>query len=77
MNAVLWAPGFMLSDAQDAKDMVIKWLPRKAKGSAAEYLGEGNPNPDYTQPGECFVKSKQVDIDAGEHFSNFQLHAGD
>ena len=77
LNASLWAPGFMLPDSQDAENLVIKWLSRKAGGSLAQYLKEGSPDQDYTLPPKSFVKSKQVDVDVGEHFSNVQLHADD
>ena len=43
-NSTLWAPGFMLDDIGDVKEMVTKWL----SVSAATYLDAGSPPQDYT-----------------------------
>ncbi len=69
-NTTLWAPGFMLDDIGNVKEMVIKWL----SVPMAIYLDAGSPPQDYTQPANAFVKSKQGDIDVGVMFNNFQTH---
>jgi hypothetical protein len=69
-NATLWAPGFILDDIGNVKEMVIKWL----SVPTAVYLNTGSPPQDYTQPANAFVKSKQGDIDVGAMFNNFRTH---
>ncbi len=69
-NATLWAPGFMLDDIEDVKEMVTKWL----SVPAAAYFNAGSPPQDYPQPASNFVKSKQGDIDVGAMFNNFWTH---
>ena len=69
-NSTLWAPGFMLDDIGDVKEMVTKWL----SVLAAAYLDAGSPPQDYTRPASSFVKSKQGDIDVGAMFNNFRAH---
>jgi hypothetical protein len=69
-NATQWAPGFMLDDIVDVKEMVIKWL----SVPMAVYLNTGSPPQDYTRPANAFVKSKQGNIDIGAIFNNFQTH---
>jgi hypothetical protein len=43
-NATLWAPGFMLDDIGDVKEMVVKWLAIPV----AVYLNSGPPPQDYS-----------------------------
>jgi hypothetical protein len=50
-NATLWAPGFMLDDIGDVKEMVTKWL----SNPAAAYLNVGSPPQDYAQPASNFI----------------------
>ncbi len=69
-NATLWAPGFMLDDIGDVKEMVVKWL----AVSVAIYLNAGSPPLDYSQSAGTFIKSKQGDIDVGAIFNNFATH---
>jgi len=69
-NATLWAPGFMLDDCEDVKNMVVKWL----SIPMGHYLEAGSPPQDYTQPESTFIKSKQGDVDVGGMFHNFQAH---
>ena len=73
LNAAVWSPGFMFPDCQDGENMVIKWLPCRL----AIYLQQGSPEVDYSKDPKNFVKSKQVDIDVGQHFNNFRLHKSD
>ena len=70
-NATLWAPGFMLDDAGDLVELVVKWL----AVPMSQYIGEGSPPQDYTQPESKFTKSKQGDVDVGGMFHNFRAHA--
>jgi len=72
-NATLWAPGFMLPTALDAEDQVIKWLDIPL----GEYLECGSPIMDYTRDPSVFIKTKQGDIDVGQHFNNFRAHGCD
>ena len=70
-NATLWAPGFMLDDCEDVKNMVVKWL----SIPMGQYLEAGSPPQDYTQPESTFIKSKQGDVGMGGMFvHNFQAH---
>jgi hypothetical protein len=69
-NATLWAPGFMLDDIGDVKEMVAKWL----SVPAAAYLDAWSPPQDYARPASLFVKLKQGDIDVGAMFNNFWTH---
>jgi hypothetical protein len=64
-NATLWAPGFMLDDIGDVKEMVIKWL----AVPVAFYLNAGSPPQDYSLSAGTFIKSKQ-----GDMFNNFSTH---
>ena len=66
-NATVWTPGFMSSPALDAEDQVVKWL----SISLGEYLQQGSPVMDYTQDPSMCVKTKQGDIDVGQHLNNF------
>ena len=70
-NATLWAPGFMLDDAGDLIELVVKWL----TVPISQYMEEGSPPQDYTLPGSIFIKSKQGDVDVGGMFHNFRAHA--
>ena len=69
-NVMLWAPGFMLDDIGDVKEMVIKWL----AVPVAIYLNAGSPPQDYSLSAGTFIKSKQGDIDVGAMFNNFSTH---
>jgi hypothetical protein len=69
-NATLWAPGFMLDDIGDVKEMMVKWLAIPV----AIYLNSGSPSQDYSQSAGTFTKSKQGDIDVGAMFNNFHSH---
>jgi hypothetical protein len=69
-NATLGAPGFMLDDIGDVKEMVIKWL----AVPVAVYLRAGSPPQDYSLSAGSFIKSKQGDIDVGAMFNNFSSH---
>ena len=74
LNATLYAPGFMLPTALDAEDQVVKWLSVKV----GEYLRLGSPVTDYsTQEASSFIRTKQGDIDVGQHFNNFRVHPQD
>ena len=70
-NATLWAPGFMLDDAGDLIELVVKWL----TVPISQYMEEGSPPQDYTLLGSIFIKSKQGDVDVGGMFHNFRAHA--
>ncbi|KAL7527269.1 hypothetical protein ACHAXR_004033, partial [Thalassiosira sp. AJA248-18] len=70
-NATLWAPGFMLDDAGDLVELVVKWL----TVPISQYIEEGSPPQDYTQTGSIFIKSKQGGVDVGGMFHNFRAHA--
>ena len=72
-NARLFAPRFMLPTSSDPEEQVVKWLTM----GVAEYLQQGSPPMDYTQDASKFIKSKQGDIDVGEHFNNFRVHPSD
>ncbi|KAL7534633.1 LOW QUALITY PROTEIN: hypothetical protein ACHAXR_008890 [Thalassiosira sp. AJA248-18] len=41
------------------------------------YLQLDSPVVDYTQDTSVYIKSKQADIDVGQHFNNFRVHADD
>jgi hypothetical protein len=69
-NATLWAPGFMLDDIGDVKEMVVKWLAIPV----VVYLNFGSPPQDYSQSAGTFTKSKQGDINVGAMFNNFCSH---
>ena len=69
-NATLWAPGFMLDDIGDVKEMVIKWL----AVPVAVYLNAGSPPQDYSLSASTFIKSKQGDVDVGAMFNNYPSH---
>ena len=69
-NAMLWAPGFMLDDIGDVKEMVIKW----PAVPVAIYLNAGSQPQDYSLSAGTFIKSKQGDIDVGAMFNNFSIH---
>lgn len=74
LNASLYSPGFMLPTALDAEDQVIKWLSMKV----GEYLRLGSPPTDYSsQEASFYIKTKQGDIDVGQHFNNFRVHPRD
>ncbi len=73
LNLTLWAPGFMLPDSGDGEDLVIKWL----LCSVYVYLQQGSSDMDYSQDSSKFIKSKQGDIDVGQHFNNFRAHKED
>ncbi len=49
-NATLWAPGFMLDDIGDVKEMVVKWL----AVPVVIYLNAGSPPQDYSQSAGTF-----------------------
>jgi hypothetical protein len=72
-NATLWAPGFILDDIWDIKEMVVKWLAIPV----AVYLNSGSPPQDYSQSAGTFTKSKQGDIHVGAMFNNFCSHPTD
>lgn len=69
-NATLWSPKFRLDDCSDLEECVVKWL----AVPVAEYLADGSPIQDYTQPNSKFVKSKMGDVDVGQMFHNFMAH---
>lgn len=74
LNATLYAPGFMLPTALDAEDQVVKWL----SVNVGEHLRLGSPVTDYsTQEASSFIRTKQGDIDVGQHFNNFRVHPQD
>lgn len=73
LNAVLWAPGFRLPSAEDAKNMVVKYLDR----TIAEYLEDEDPKVDYSQDESVMTKSTALDIDVGEMFYNYRTHKKD
>jgi len=52
-NATLWAPGFMLDDIGDVKEMMVKWLAIPV----AVYLNSGSPPQNYSQSAGSFTKS--------------------
>ena len=72
-NATLWAPGFMLDDAGDLVELVVKWL----TVPIGQYMEEGSPPQDYTQPESAFIKSKQGGVDVGGMFHSFEAHVKD
>ena len=72
-NVTLWAPGFMLPNALDAEDQVIKWLDVLVRG----YLLNGSPMMDYLRDPDVFVKTQQADIDVGQHFNKFRTNPCD
>ncbi|KAL7539570.1 hypothetical protein ACHAXR_009407 [Thalassiosira sp. AJA248-18] len=72
-NPTLSAPGFILPTALDAEDHVVKWLSM----SVGDYLRQGSPHVDYTQDANTFTKTKQGNIDVGQHFNNFRVHPSD
>ena len=45
--------------------------------SVSEYLWLGSPVIDYTQDTSCFIKTKQGDINVGQHFNNYYVHPRD
>ena len=45
LNWTLWSPSFMLPNAGDAEDLVVKWL----VNPAGHHLKAGLPEVDYTQ----------------------------
>ena len=73
LNWTLWSPSFMLPNAGDAEDLVVKWL----VNPAGHHLKAGSPDVDYTQEASLYVKTKQGDIDVGQHFSNFMANKVD
>ena len=73
LNRHLWAAGFRLPTCRDGESQVVKWL----LTPVSEYLREGSPVLDYTQEDNVFIKSKQGDIDVGQHFNNFRMHEVD
>ena len=74
LNGSLYSPGFMLPTASDAEDQVVKWLSLKV----GEYLQLDSPSEDYlSQDASGFIKTKQGDIDVGQHFNNFRVHPKD
>ena len=72
-NQTLWSPGFMLPTSRDAEELVVRWL----DVPVGIYLKAGSPQVSYTQPGSHYIKSKQGDIDVGQHFSNFMANERD
>jgi len=74
LNGSLYSPGFMLPTPSDAEDQVVKWLSLKV----GEYLQRGSPSEDYlSRDASGFIKTKQGDIDVGQHFNNFRVHPKD
>eukprot|EP00986_Skeletonema_menzelii_P016382 scaffold14397_cov80-Skeletonema_menzelii.AAC.1 len=69
-NKGLWAPGFMLPGADDAENMIVKWLDRPM----ASYLDDVDCEVDYGQDESVYTKSVQFDIDVGEMFYNYTTH---
>ena len=69
-NATLWAPGFMVNDIGDVKEMVVKWLAIPV----AVYLNSGSPLHGYSQSAVTFTKSKQGGIDVVAIFNHFCSH---
>jgi hypothetical protein len=72
-NACLWAPGFLLGDSGDLKEIVFKWLSKPV----GIYLLEGSPDEDHSQDASTFIKSQQEDIDVGQQFNNYRAHVND
>ncbi|KAL7524590.1 hypothetical protein ACHAXR_000640, partial [Thalassiosira sp. AJA248-18] len=54
-------------------DQVVKWLLIPVE----KYLQLDSLVVDYTQDTSVYIKSKQADIDVGQHFNNFRVHADD
>ena len=52
---------------------MVQWLSMVV----VNYLWFGCPIMDYTQDASRFIKSKQGDIDVGQHFINLQVHHND
>ena len=72
-NLTLWAPSFMLPDAGDVKEHVVKWLTIPV----GQYLEKGSPPQDYTLPERSFIKSIQGDVDVSGMFHNFTAHVNE
>ena len=63
----------MLHTALEAGNQVVKWLYVPVNA----YLEAGLPVMDYTQDGRDFIKTKQGDIDVGQHFNKCHCHLVD
>ncbi len=63
----------MLPNSQDAEELVVKWLSMPLR----QYLQLGSPDMDYTQDAKEFTKSKQGDVDVGQHFKKICAHEED
>ena len=70
LNATLWAPKFCMPTCNDAKDLVVKWLPTPV----GHYFEAGCPPQDYTQDEDLFIKTYQFDEDVSQMFHNFKMH---
>ena len=66
----LWALGFILDGVLGVENQVVKWLDTPVR----EYLLNGSPVMDYTRKLDCFIKTKQGDIDVGQHFNNARAY---
>jgi hypothetical protein len=67
---MLWTPKFPLPTAQDAADLVVKWLLMPV----GQYLKEGSPLQDYSQDQDLYIKSYSFDHDVAHQFNNFPLN---